>query len=620
MPTTSSFPRLRARTVIAATCILGLLHFGRDFLEPLVLAMILSLVIAPLVRIISRSGLGHFPATIISVMLAALGVVGISVMLASQMVAVTAELPQYGEAIQTKIEQVRELTERPFARIEAGLKAVAPPVPNVGRTPARAGAKLVAGQMQAVPVEIQVPKATATDTLTRLLSVVSGPAGEAGVVLVLMVFVLLEHESLRDRVVQLTGNADVGRTMKALADATEGVSRFFFAQFIVNLLFGSVVGLVLWSAGVPHAMLFGTLSALLRFVPYLGTLVAGAAIAMFVAAIDSGWTLTVSCLALLGSLEMLVANLVEPKIYGRSSGLSPLAVMVSALFWSALWGPVGLLLSTPLTLCLVVAGRYVQALEPIAILLSDTPRVDAAQRFYHRILLGEAAAIIRDARTYLRERSFADYCDHVLLPGLALGVDEFDSGAIDQTQQHNIRTTIAALAETLIPAPGASWTRSRRPRSAVLEANVGAHLRQVRQQHLGRWQGSLDVPPHSVVLCVGLPTERDELLNELFIMALRELDIDARSGNSDGPREAPDPEKGKLVATVFITYPLENLLPQWLVTVETLRANLPDALFVTLRLLSEGNDAKEAQVARSVDMVLHSFEEGVALVTPGHTS
>lgn len=616
----SSFSRQGANSVVAATCILGLLYFGRNFLEPLALALILSLVIAPLVRMISKVGLRHLPSTLIAVLLATVGVIGISVVLAAQMVSVTADLPQYRAAIQSKLERVRELTERPFARIEAELRAIAPGVSKTERVSNRPPPKLAAGQVQVVPVEIHEPPLTATKTVSRLLSQILGPIGEAGLVLVLMVFILVEHESLRDRVVRLTGNADVGRTMKALADATEGVSRFFFSQFVVNVIFGGVVGILLWAAGVPHAILFGALSGLLRFVPYLGALVAGAAIALFVAAIEPGWTLALSCVAVFVALELLVANVVEPKVYGHSSGLSPLGVMVSALFWGVLWGPVGLLLSTPLTLCLVVAGRHVQALAPISILFSDAPSVDVAQRFYHRILLGESGAIIRDAKAYLRKFSFASYCDNVLLPGLALGVDEFDSGKIEKEQQYNIRSTIAALAETLIPAAGTLSIRPSRRRAAVLDANVGAHLRQMRQQHLGKWQGSLDVPARSIVLCVGLPYERDELINELFILALREVDIDARSASVDGPRENPDPSRGHLVATVFVTYPLEELLGQWQAIVSELRVKLPKALFVTIRLLSEGKDAKQSVVQNSVDLVLRSFEEGMELVAPERSS
>ena len=614
MSTLPSLPKLSASPIVTATCILALLHFGREVLEPLALALILSLVVGPLILSLRRTGLGHAAATLVSVALCAVCLVGVSVILAAQLVALTVDLPRYRAAIHTKLETVRQVSERPFALLERELKAVLPSVSaGAAARPARDG--LAPGQARPVPVEIRQPEPTMADTLTRLLAIISGPAGEAGLVLVLLVFILLEHESLRDRLVRLTGKGEVGRTVKALGDATEGVSRFFFSQFVVNAIFGGVVGLALWCAGVPHAVLFGALSGVLRFVPYLGALVAGALIALFAAAIEPGWTLAIACVAIFGVLELIVANVVEPKVYGHSSGLSPLAVMVSALFWGVLWGPVGLLLSTPLTLCFVVAGRHVRALEPITILLADAPSVDLAQRFYYRILSGEADAIIRDARAFLGKFSFARYCDHVLLPGLALAIDEFEGGRIEHAQQENIRRTIAILAETLMLAGSPARSRKRR-RVSLLDANVGAHLRHLRQQHFGRWQGSLDVPQRSVVLCAGLPTERDELLNELLVLALREAAIDARSVVVGAADDDPGPDKGDLVATVFMAYPQEDSLAQWQATVGALRQNLPAVQLVTIRLLSNGSEQTFAMVAGQVDLIMRSFEEAVAFLTP----
>ena len=616
MPKTSSLPQVTSGSVVTATCILALLYFGRDVLEPLVLALILSLVIAPLIRIIGRTGLGRMPSTLVAVLISAVGVVGICVVLATQLVALTADLPLYRDAIQTKLKNIQEFTERPFARIEAELRAVAPSLPPAASPTPRGAGRLSANLNAPVQVVVMTPKPSTTQSVTRMLALISGPLGKAGLVLVLLVFILIEHESLRDRAVRLAARGDVGRTVKALGDATEGVSRFFFSQFMVNLIFGAVVGASLWVAGVPHAALFGALSGLLRFVPYLGALVAGAVITVFAAAIDPGWTLALSCLAIFVVLEVIVANVVEPKVYGHSSGLSPLAVMVSALFWGAMWGPVGLLLSTPLTLCLVVAGRHVRALEPITILFSDTPSVDLAQRFYHRILAGEADAVIRDAHAYLRKFSFARYCDHVLLPGLALGAEEYANGRIEKEQQDNVRRTIAALALSLVPASGRPWKNRERRRVSMLDANVGAHLRQMRQLHLGRWQGSLDVPEGSIVLCAGLPTERDDLLNELFVLCLREEEVDARSVSVGAPEDNPGADKSDLISTVFLTYPLRETLEQWLVVAGELRTNLPKSLLVTIRLNPDSRDADQSVVEVCVDMVLNTFEEGVALVAP----
>jgi predicted PurR-regulated permease PerM len=613
----SLFKHLNAGSLVTVTCGLGLLYFGRDVLEPIALASILSLVIAPLIRSMRRVGLPQMPATMLSVVLATTCVVGIGIVLAFQLVAVTRDMPKYRAAMRTKVAAVRELAERPFERIEAELSAVAPSSGSTA-TGKRGMTTITISPTQPIPVEIRAPRLTTTGALTRLFSLAWGPIGEAGLVLVLLIFMSLEHESLRDRLIRLGGQTEVSRTIQALADAAQGVSRFFFSQFIVNVTFGLLIGVVLWAADVPHAALWGALSGLLRFVPYLGIMAAGAVIALFVAAIDPGWTLALSCMVLFVALELLVANIVEPKVYGHSSGLSPLAVIISALFWGAMWGPVGLLLSTPLTLCLVVAGRHVRSLEPVTILLGDAPAVSGAQRFYQRILAGDIAAIIHDAHEFLERSSFARYCDHILLPGIVLAANDTRSGKMEKPQEDRIRTAIADVAATLTPESGGA-PKSRRPRDlSLLDANIGAHLRQMREARLGRWQGELDVPAHSVVLCVGLASMRDDLLSELLVRALREDEVDARSFSIIGESENPGPDKADLVSTVFINYPTEAMLDQWLTVVANLRAGLPEAMLVTIRLPLIDPVPSASLVEKQVDMVLRSFEEALAFVAPEH--
>ena len=614
MRDTSLLKHLTSGTIVTGCCILGLLYFGRDVLEPLALASILSLVIAPLIRSMRRFGLNHMPATLLSVLVVATCVIGVGTILAFQLVAVSRDLPKYRAAIRTKVVAVRELTERPFARIEAELSAVSPQerVPPTGR---RGITTVTVSPTQPLPVEIRQPRLTTRDQIARLFSMAWGPIGEAGLVLVLLVFISLEHESLRDRLIRLAGQAEVGRTIRTLADAAEGVSRFFFSQFVVNITFGTLIGLLLWLAGVPHAGLWGALSGMLRFVPYLGIIAAGAIIAVFVAAIDPGWQLAISCIALFLALELFVANVVEPKVYGHSSGLSPLAVIVSAVFWGALWGPVGLLLSTPLTLCLVVAGRHVRGLEPVAILLGDAPSVTGAQRLYQRVLAGDTDTILRDARAYLRRASFARYCDQVLLPGLSMAGADLRGGQVDGVLLETMRTTIANVASQISPEFGRPPRSRRRRDVSLLDANLGAHLRQMREARHGRWQGSLDVPARSVVLCAGLPSERDGVMSELLVRALREADIDARSmviGSADNP----GPDKFDLVSTVFLPYPLEEHLAAWLTATLELRAALPTVLLATIRLPFERSTVTQDAIENHVDIVLRSFEEALAFVAP----
>ena len=617
--------RLSANAVVSATCIIALLHFGREVLEPLALALILSLVLAPLVRSVTRIGLARMPAVLLSVALVTTFLTGVGAVLATQLVTITRDLPQYRSAIRTKVAKVREVVERPISRIEAELSAVAPSgtVEPVKTRRGGNGNLVVTAANTAtsapVPVEVRTPR-TMKDTLGRIVGLVWGPIGEAGVVLILLVFILLEQGSLRDRLVRLAGQAEVSRTIRTLGDAAQGVSRFFFSQFIVNATFGAAIGLSLWLVGVPHAVLWGVLSGVLRFVPYLGVLLAGAIIAVFVAAIDPGWSLAVTCMAIFLAFELVLANFIEPKVYGHSSGLSPLAVIVSALFWGAMWGPIGLLLSTPLTLCLVVAGRHVRALEPVTILLGDVPNVNVAQRFYQRVLSGETHSIISDARSYLDRHSFARYCDQILLPGISMAAAEQRSGQLETAQAAHVRSTIADVAATLTPVSSEPLRKRRKGRVSLLDANVGAHLRKMREARLGRWQGSLDVPSHSVVLCAGLGTERDDLLTELLVRALRELDVDARSVVVGADQDTPGPDKADLVSTVFIIYPVESMLEQWTRVADELRTGLPNALLVTIRLPFGETAADQAVVQEHVDMVLRSFEESLAFVVPERAS
>jgi predicted PurR-regulated permease PerM len=608
------FKHLTPSAIVTACCVLGLLYFGRDVLEPLALAIILSLVIAPLIRSLRRIGLHQVPATLLSVLLVGTCVVGLGIVLGFQLVAVTGDLPKYRAAIRTKVAAVRELTERPFARLQAELTAVQPQERNVisGR---RGMNTVVVSPTQPLPVEIRPPRLTTQDSLARLFSMAWGPLGEAGLVLVLLVFMSLEHESLRDRVIRLAGQAEVNRTIRTLGDAAQGVSRFFFSQFVVNITFGILIGLLLWLAGVPHAGLWGALSGMLRFVPYLGVMAAGIVISVFVAAIDPGWRLALSCIALFVSLELFVANVVEPKVYGHSSGLSPLAVIISAVFWGAMWGPVGLLLSTPLTLCLVVAGRHVNGLEAVTILLGDAPSVTGAQRLYQRVLTADTDTILRDAHAYLRRASFARYCDQVLLPGLALAAADMRAGRIDAVQLDTMRATIAQVASTLTPESGAPVRSRRRRDVSLLDANLGGHLRQMREARQGRWQGSLDVPARSIVLCAALPTERDEIISELLVGSLREGEIDARS-TVVGTVDQPSLDKAALISTVFLVYPLEDNLATWQAAATDLRTHLPHALLAATRLPFDQSTVAQAGIEDHVDIVVRSFEEALAFVAP----
>jgi predicted PurR-regulated permease PerM len=593
-----------------------MLYFGRAFLAPLALAAILSLLIAPLKRKLARIGLGHTAGALVSVVLVGASLAAVTAVLGSQLVTVAADLPQYREAVRSKLAHARGLTVGPLEQLESVLRTVVPPAhPAATGKPRERG-----GQAAADPQAAQTPNrapTSATEAISWLFSFLWGPVGQAGIVLVLLVFILLEHEGLRDRMISLAGEAEAGRTMRAVEDAAQGISRFFVSQFVVNVTFALVLGSALWLVGVPHAALWGALGGLARFVPYVGALAAGAVIAAFAAAVDPGWSLMFWCAGLFVALEAVVVHLVEPRVYGQSSGLAPLGVIVSALFWGALWGPLGLLLATPMTLCLVVAGRHVRALEPISILLGEAPGLTAGLRFYQRALSGEPGEIVAAARVYLQRSNFARYCDQILLPGLALAAADFRAGRIGSEQQDRIRLTIAAVAETLSAVERQDGASRKRRSTSLLEANVGAHLHAQRDQGLGRWHGTPPLRAAQGVLCAGLGTARDDVLTQLLVQALRDEGIQAASLSLARRLDAPGEGRADPFSTVFLAYPLEESQDAWQAAVADVRASFPKAMLLTVKLPLEDAVADEAIVQGQVDLVVRSFSEAVAFELGG---
>lgn len=610
----AALPHSRAGQVVAATCVIGLLYAGRDFLAPVALAAVLSLVMAPLKRRLARLGMGHEGGALVSVLLAGAFLACVAVVLVSQLVAVASDLPQYKEAARSKLEQVRDLTIRPLEQAELELSGVVPrPSVAAGKPGGRAGKAPADTTPQAVQGVEARP--SSTDTATRILSSLWGPVGQAGIVLVLLVFILLEHEGLRDRMIRLAGDAEAGRTMQVVEDAAQGVSRFFFAQCVVNATFGLALAAALWTVGVPHAALWGVVGGLARFVPYVGALAAGVVIAAFSAAVDPGWSLMLWSVSLFLGMEVLVAHVVEPRVYGHSSGLAPLGVIVSALFWGALWGPVGLLLSTPMTLCLVVAGRHVRALAPISILFGERPGLAAGLRMYQRALSGEATEIVAAAQAYLRRSNFARYCDQILLPGLALAAADVRAGRIGNDQQDRIRRTITTVAQSLSASRPQEGASRRRRSTSLLEANVGGHLHALREQRAGAGRRAADGQP--VVLCAVFDTVREDLLSQLLVQSLRDEGVDSRALALGGPAQSPQPWAPDAVSTVLVAHPLEDDLAAWQEAARSLRALYPRAMLLAVRLTLEENSARDAAVARQVDLVVHSFSEAVAFVLAG---
>jgi predicted PurR-regulated permease PerM len=557
MSDTQTLPQMRDRAlgIVATGTVLAILYFAREVLVPITLAVILSLLISPLVRSLRRLGLGATSSVIAAVLVLTVSLGSVASVLGVQVAHMVKSLPQYERTIRHKLYKVNELTVDRLAaftsqtermigeRHEPRAESQPPPA---SLTPGSPGEEAPAPLRPAapatpIPVEVHQPPMSPLQVVERVLGSVWVPLETSGIVLVVLIFILLERESVRDRFIRLAGPSDLRATTLVLNDAGERLSRFFVSQFSVNLGVGAVLWLGLALIGLPHATLWAALAAVLRFVPYVGVWIAALISAGLAAAVDPGWTLVIATLGLFVVVELIASQLVEPQLYGHSTGLSPLSVVVAAIFWSWIWGPVGLVVSTPLTLCLVVAGRHVKALRLLDIMLGDGQALTMPERFYQRALSADSDELIASARAYLKHDSLAAYSDFVLLPALRLAVFDLERGTISRDRQLKVRETIVTVISA-ISGGQRSFTRPRHAMSMLDQINAGRQLRQQREQLIGRWQGPLNVPPGSVMLCVSLGSISDDLTTELLVRILRDKKIDARHLSVEDLKQAPPPD------------------------------------------------------------------------------
>ncbi len=599
--------RERALGIIATAAVLALLYFARDVLVPVTLAVILSLLIAPLVRVLRRIGLGQTLSVLAAVLVLAFSFAAVAGVIGSQFVRMAASLPQYQRTIEYKLAMLNDITIGKFNALTGQARRLTnrqaePGQTELGKTeagqseaaqsaqPAALGSpgtlEQAAGSRAVNPIPVVLHEAPPNplQVIERVLGSIWVPIETAGIVLVVLVFVLLEHEALRDRFIRIAGGADIRLTTLAINDAGERLSRYFVSQFAVNAGLGALLWIGLSIIALPHPLLWAALAAVLRFVPYIGVWIAALCSTLLAAAVDPGWSLALTTLGLFVGAELIAGQLVEPQLYGHTTGLSPLSVVIAAIFWSWLWGPIGLIVSTPLTLCLLVAGRHIKALSLLDILLGDTQALTMPQRFYQRALSADSNEIIASARVFLKRNSFANYCDLVLLPALHLARIDLVAGAITVDQQLKVRSAMVAVIAAI---GGESHKLSRRRRqSSVLDGSTaGRLLRLQREQASGRWQGPLTVPAGSVMLCVSLGSMADDLATELLVRILRDQKIDARHVSLDDLAAAPPPNVAEAISIVYVVsaFPSEER-DRGEATVAEMRRRLPHACIVAVYL------------------------------------
>ena len=444
-------------TLSVFVVIVAALYFARDVLMPLTLSVLLSILLAPLVGLFRRIRLGRVPAVLLAVMMAVGVICAVGGLIGAQLAELASNVPAYATTIEGKADTVRSYAFNQLGRVAASLgyntAAKAPataapkqskpaPMPSLSNPPDKDNPK-------PIPVEVHQPDPSPFELMDRYLSPVLSPLGTAGIVFIVAIFILLQQEDLRDRLIRLFGSSDLRRTTVALDDGGRRLSRYFLTQLGINSAFGVIIGIGLFLIGVPSPLLWGVLSGLLRFVPYVGAFIAAFFPLALAAAIDPGWSMMLWTGGLYLVVEATVGQLVEPLLYGHSTGMSPVSVVVAAIFWSWLWGPVGLILSTPLTLCLVVLGRHVDHLEFLDIMLGDRPALTPVESFYQRMLAGDQDEARDHAELLLKDRSLTSYYDDVALPGLELAAVDAQRGALSIEQLERIKETIKDLVEDL---------------------------------------------------------------------------------------------------------------------------------------------------------------------------
>lgn len=442
--------------IVVAVVTIAALYFAKDVLIPITLAILLSFVLTPIVELLRKVWIPRAVAVILSVLLA-LGVIFIiGTIIAAQVAGLIDELPRYVAAIQSKLASLQTFVLGQLSSVMSGLESS-----SVGETTAP-----VAPSAPATPA---VPPASPLATLGGYLAPILHPLETTAIVLVVTIFILLQREDLRDRLIRLVGATDLHRTTTALDDAAKRLSKYFLAQLTINACFGCVVSIGLYFLGVPSPILWGIVAALLRFVPYVGTALGAALPIAIAAAVDPGWTTALWTAAFFLAADLLTGQVVEPLVYGHSTGLSPVAVIVAAIFWSWLWGPIGLILSMPLTLCLIVLGRHVERLEFLDVMLGDRPALTPAEAFYQRMLAGDPDEALDAAEAMLRERPLSNYYDEVALKGLQLAANDAERGVLPAGRLERVRDSALSLIGDLSERPDVE----QKPEMASPPASAG---------------------------------------------------------------------------------------------------------------------------------------------------
>lgn len=432
-----SIRSLMAGLVVAAIAVAGLV-LGREVLIPFAIATILSFILQPLARWLSLRGV-HYTAAVTAVFAGLIVLIlAFSFVLSSQLLSLTAGLSSYRANM---IEKARIL--RGIGSGEGVIKQAVDTVDKLGR---EIGEELSKPAAPPTAEQVVVSSTTKTGGIIEYVASVIAPAAQIGLALLFTLFLLLQHQDLRDRLVKVAGTDNLSDTTAAMSDAGTRLSQLFLAQAMLNGGFGVFIGLALWAIGVPNPILWGITAAIMRFVPFIGSFIAAVPPIVLAACVDPGWGMAIATLLLFLVSEPVMGHLIEPIWLGSKAGLSPFAMVAAASFWTLLWGPVGLILAAPITMVIVVLGRYISGLEFVSILLGDEPALAPEQELYHRILIGDAVAAADQIEDAMETASLGEVTDAVVLPALRLAALDQRRSKLDREQAAELRTTLRDIS------------------------------------------------------------------------------------------------------------------------------------------------------------------------------
>jgi len=443
-------------TLLTLVLVVVILYTGKQVLLPMALGVVLAFVLTPLVRQFDRMHLPRFAGVALTMVLALSAVGGMGYVVYDQFAQLSSEISQYTTSMRRKVSQLRMGNDAAIQQFTRTLDRVADQFYNDP------------DQRNAQPVRVVPPKLPPTQRLRETFGGIFEPVASAFIVIVLVAFLLGQREDLRDRFIRLIGAGNVTMTTRLMNEAAYRVSQFLVWQTLINLTFGVLVGLGLYWIGVPYAALWGGITALLRFVPYVGTVLSALMPASLAFATFPGWSETVETLSLYLVLDLITAYFVEPVVFGYRTGVSSFALLISALFWIWVWGPVGLLLATPLTVCVAVLGRHVRSLRFLAVIFADEPALQPHVRFYQRLLArdeDEASVLVSRKQ---HEQGAIAVIDDVLIPTVTLVLNHREQHEIGEDDAEFV---LDVIAETLHQLPSVDGLM---PQASIIGLTVRA--------------------------------------------------------------------------------------------------------------------------------------------------